>query len=93
MFISQVIFESDVENREAMERIMKKKKEDSKDAEGMLSSECWWKEDTKTVGFSIITKWKDREYFKTWMKETHKGGHKKAEMDIKKTVYQFQETE
>lgn len=94
MFISQIIFESELENKEIIRDIMEKKSSDAKSAEGMLSHECWWKEDSKTAGFSLVIKWDDKESFQNWMKETHKDGHKKPDdaekININKTLYKFE---
>lgn len=93
MFISQVIFESEIENKEIIKSIMEKKSGNVKSAAGILSSECWWKENTNTVGFSLVMKWSDKESFISWMRETHKGGHKNHGLDginITKTSYQFE---
>ena len=93
MFISQVIFESEIVNKEIIKKLMEKKSGNVKLAAGILSSECWWKENSNTVGFSLIMKWSDKESFISWMRETHKGGHKNPELEsinIKKTSYQFE---
>ena len=97
MFIVQVIFESEKDNIERIKAIMEKKKSDAAEAdENLLSYELWWKEGTNTVGFSMVTKWANKESFKKWMKETHKDGHKKASEGspiVNKTVYQFESIE
>lgn len=96
MFISQVIFESEIENKEIIKKMMDKKRGNIKTAAGLITSECWWKENTKTAGFSLISKWNDKESFKVWMKETHKDGHKKPEgldgkeIKISKTAHQYE---
>lgn len=96
MFISQVIFESDIENKDIIEQIMDSKRTGIKSAEGLVSSECWWKESVNTAGFGLVSKWSDKEFFKNWMKESHKDGHKKPErpdgkeFKITKTAYQFE---
>ena len=93
MFISQVMFESEIENKDIIEQIMDKKRTEIKSATGLISSECWWKESTNTAGFSLVSKWSDKESFKNWMKESHKEGHKKSgerELKISKTAYQFE---
>jgi heme-degrading monooxygenase HmoA len=71
MFISQVIFESEIENKDVIEQIMNTKRTEIESATGIISSEFWWKEATNTVGFSIVSKWSDKESFKNWMKESH----------------------
>ena len=60
MFISQVIFESDSENKDIIEQIMDKKSTEIKSAAGLISSECWWKESVNTAGFSLVSKWSDK---------------------------------
>ena len=96
MFISQVIFESDIENREEIEAIMLKKREDIERYVQPISSEIWWKEDKKTVAFSLVAKWQSKDDFKTWMKESHKEGHAKRSAsapEIRKTLFQFEPVE
>lgn len=92
MFISQVIFESEIENKNVIEQIMEQKKSEIKSAPGIISSECWWKEGVNTAGFALVSKWSDKESFQKWMKESHKDGHKKPGGDFKitKTLYQFE---
>lgn len=93
MFISQVIFESEIENKNAIKQIMDKKSLEIKSAIGIISSECWWKESVNTAGFSLVLKWKDKESFKNWMKESHKDGHKRPEgkeIKISKALYEFE---
>lgn len=90
MFISQVIFESEKENKAVIDKIMKKKTADLQAADGIESFECWLKEGAERTGFALVTKWSDKEYFKKWMKDSHKDGHKKLEIEITKTVYQFE---
>lgn len=75
---------------------MNKKRSDLKSAPGLISSECWWKESSNTAGFSLVSKWDDRDSFKNWMKESHKDGHKRpksSELKITKTLYQFEPVE
>lgn len=94
MFVSQVLFESEIENKEIIKKIMDQKRAEAQNAKGVISFECWWKEDVKTVGFSLVIKWDEKESFRNWMKETHKDGHKKPEsinkVNISKTLYQFE---
>lgn len=92
MFISQVLFESTPENKRTMEKILNVKRTQLEGAEGLLASEFWWRETGNSSGFSMVTKWQAKEDFQLWMKESHKGGHKRpegADIEINKTAYQF----
>lgn len=96
MFISQVMFESETENREVIQRILEIKKSEIQSAAGLISYECWWKQNSKTAGFALVGKWTDKEAFKTWMKDTHKDGHQKPDIgDVKivKSALQFEAME
>lgn len=89
MYISQVTFESDLEHREMIEGLMQSKKDAIEAAELVISSEVWWKEDSRSVGFVVVGKWHKKEDFQAWLKAIHPHGHKKRPLDappIRKTM-------
>lgn len=94
MFVSQVIFETNKENEEVLRGMVQRRTENTKDVPGLLSSECWRKEDKETVGYCFVNKWNRREDFLTWMREIHSGQERHAQQgkrdSITKTVYQFE---
>ena len=73
--------------------LMERKRAAIEASETVLSSEVWWKEDSKSAGFAVVAKWRSRGEFQEWLKAVHPDGHKKRPADappIRKTINQFE---
>lgn len=96
MFISQVIFESEKTNEEMLKEIMKKKLTSTLSATGIISGECWVTVKTDTIGYALVSRWENKEYFQDWFSAEHKKRpHDKSQNDdskpkLTKTGYQFE---
>ena len=93
MFISQVIFEADSEHEEMMRGLMDSKRTSIEGAEKVISSEVWWRQDSKNVAFAVIGKWPAQEDFQEWLVAIHPNGHKKSPEgapEIRKTINRFE---
>jgi heme-degrading monooxygenase HmoA len=91
MFISQVTLESDKTNEQTLKAIMKKKKSEAMNVAGLLSFECWVNETQEKIAYTQVVKWESREHFQVFMRESHgKGGEKKPDLPISKTVRHYE---
>lgn len=96
MFISQVIFEADLEHKEMMRDLMRHKQAAIAAAEAVIDSEGWWKEDSRQAGFAVVGKWPSKEEFQAWLIAIHPNGHKKraeGAPEIRKTMNRFEMVE
>ncbi|NLO85765.1 MAG: hypothetical protein GX096_10110 [Clostridiales bacterium] len=96
MFVSQVIFESELGNEEKLKAIMEKKLEGAKAAPGVIQAECWKLHKASAAGYALVTRWESQEQFRSWLVASHKGvthgtQHKDGEKAaITKMAYQFE---
>lgn len=96
MFVSQVIFETELGNEAKLKAIMDQKLENAKAAPGIILAECWKLQKASAAGYALVTRWENQEQFRSWLVASHKGvtrgdQHKdggKAAMT--KTAYQFE---
>jgi heme-degrading monooxygenase HmoA len=94
MFIIQVTFESDKTNEQTLKAIMKKKKFETMNVAGLLSSECWGNETAEKIAYTHVVKWESKEHFKVWMRESHAKGddvkNQQKDLPITKTVRHYE---
>lgn len=98
MYITQVIFESSIENEDKLNNIMKKKLEELNNADGLLSAEKWKVLNLQNAGYALISKWSEREKFQNWLLreeyvKSHQNHDSKKSIVTKKTVYRFESEE
>ena len=84
---------TDSEN--TLKGIIKKKLEDTQNAEGIISIECWRTEEMNIIGYCLVMKWDTEASFKEWMRNSHAGKRNGAENGqarpaIKKKGLQFE---
>lgn len=98
MFITQVIFESSIDNEDKLNDIMKRKLEELSNADGLVSAEKWKVSNLQNAGYALVSKWSEREKFQNWLlREEHVKSHQnhdsKKSVVIKKSVYRFESDE
>lgn len=94
MFVTQVIFSSDIENKEEINKVKEIKKEQLTHENGPVRGKILDLVSDSKAGFALIAKWNNEEDFKTWLKEIHKDKNEKhhensKKFNIEKTKYQF----
>ncbi len=71
MYISQVTFEVINSNEEVLKNIMSHKVESARSADGVVSVECWKRQNDEKIAYSLVIHWQTQEAFTTWMKNEH----------------------
>ncbi len=101
MFISQACFEGDkIIEHKIIAKLQKTMKE-TIDVEGLISTDCWLKENKDRIEYVFVTKWKSKDHFKKWLTreenvEEHKEMNKQKkqgsqeEVKINKTLRQYE---
>ncbi|MED4074527.1 antibiotic biosynthesis monooxygenase family protein [Priestia endophytica] len=100
MFISQVCFEGAKLNEQKIITKLQKTMKETRNVEGLISTECWLNENKDRVEYVLVTRWENKEYFKKWVTreehvEEHKEMHKQKqqglqeEVQLKKTLRQY----
>ncbi|MFP7489254.1 antibiotic biosynthesis monooxygenase [Bacillus paralicheniformis] len=101
MFISQACFEGDKTNEHKIIAKLQKTMNETINTPGLVSVDCWLKENKDRVEYVFVTKWESKDHFKTWVtREDHVEEHKEMnkqkqqgqqeEVKIKKTLRQYQ---
>ncbi|MDY0943861.1 antibiotic biosynthesis monooxygenase family protein [Priestia megaterium] len=103
MFISQACFEGDkIIEHKIITKLQKTLKE-TINVQGLISTECWSKENKDRVEYVLVTKWENKEHFKKWLtREEHVEEHKEMnkqkkqgsqeELQFKKILRQYEVT-
>lgn len=77
MFVNTATFEIEKAHED---RLVKKREKDQAQlakANGILSFECWRRENTDTVEFVYVSKWESQDAFKAWIsRDEHVNEHK-----------------
>ena len=77
MFVNTATFEIE---KAYEERLVKKREKDQAQlakAKGILSFECWRRENKDTVEFVYVSKWESQDAFKAWIsRDEHVNEHK-----------------
>ena len=98
MFMTQVIFTTNEDGKDALLTIMTTKLLSSREAPGCILSELWTTHGNNEASYCLVTKWEKKEHFQSWMRESHSTKGKQAVMKpdnmppITKTLYQFEPT-
>jgi heme-degrading monooxygenase HmoA len=94
MYIIQFTLESDKTNEQALKAIMKKKKSETMNVEGLLSLECWVSEAAEKIAYTLVVKWESKEHFQVCMREIHPKGDgmktQQQDLPITKTVRHYE---
>ncbi|MEI4529263.1 antibiotic biosynthesis monooxygenase family protein [Priestia megaterium] len=100
MFISQACFEGDKIIEHKIIKKLQKTMKETINVPGLISTDCWLKENKDRVEYVFVAKWESKEHFKKWVtREEHIEEHKqmnkqkqqgeKEEVKIKKTLRQY----
>lgn len=104
MFVNQALFESDKSNEDKLVEKVKNTVKQTKDIQGLLTVECWKRENKDLVEYAIVTKWTAKKDFIAWLsREDHVTEHKEMNKQkkqgisdkpiFKKTLLQFEAIE
>ena len=98
MFITQAIFTTKEDAKDALLTIMTAKLLSSREALGCISSELWATHGNDEASYCLVTKWGEKDHFQSWMRESHSAKGKQVAIkpenmpSIIKTLYQFEQT-
>jgi len=77
MFVNTATFEIEKAYEERLVKKREKDKEKLAEAKGLISFECWKRENTEMVEFVYVSKWESQADFKAWIsREDHVNEHK-----------------
>ncbi|MCM3444580.1 antibiotic biosynthesis monooxygenase family protein [Metabacillus halosaccharovorans] len=87
MFVNTATFEIGKIHKEILEKKREKDKEKLAEARGLISFECWKRENTETVEFVYVSKWESQSDFKAWIsREDHVNEHKQMNKKRKENL-------
>ncbi|MBE0337744.1 antibiotic biosynthesis monooxygenase [Paenibacillus sp. 23TSA30-6] len=101
MFINQAHFEGLKSNEERITQKIIKTVASTENIQGLLNLECWKKEKDNVIEYVLVTKWKSKKDFMTWLsREEHVNEHKVMNIQkkqgkieepvMKKTILQYE---
>jgi heme-degrading monooxygenase HmoA len=102
MFINTATFEIEKAYEERLINKREKDKTQLTEAKGLLSFECWRRENKDTVEFVYVSKWDSQDAFKAWisrdehvhehkeMNKRKKDNEEKEQVKMKKTLRAFE---
>lgn len=86
MFVNTATFEIEKAYEERLVKKREKDKAQLAQAKGILSFECWRRENKDTVEFVYVSKWESQDAFKAWIsRDEHVNEHKEMNKRKKET--------